>query len=244
MHRRSKLSCLNSCRPGLVVPCCLFAAVLVGSVGCEDQKSRMAMLEQTNMELNDEISELEGRLAAAQQSADGCQRELSSTQGQIGNLQRQLADARNRPAPPPQRIEPQVPAGWQAVPGGAMIAIDDSVLFDPGKASLKGEGDRAISSLVSELNGRYSGKDILVYGHTDNTPIKKSGWKDNYELSAQRSLAVVRKLSSMGVSGARLVACGCGEHRPRVPNSSESNRKRNRRVEIFALDAEVRTASR
>ena len=29
---------------------------------------------------------------------------------------------------------------------------------------------------------------------------------------------------------------GAGEHRPRVPNSGDSNRSMNRRVEIFALD--------
>lgn len=232
----------------LTVSCFFVALLMIGSTGCEEKNSRMTMLEQTNVELNEEIAELESRLAAAQQSADSCQRELSGTRGQIGQLQNQLASERNRPrmqAPAPQpRIEPQVPAGWQAVPGGAMIAIDDSVLFDPGKASLRGDAGKTVSRIVSELNGRYSGKDILVYGHTDDTPIKKSGWKDNYELSAQRALAVVRKLKSQGVSPQRLVACGCGEHRPRVPNSSAGNRKRNRRVEIFALDADVQTARR
>ncbi|RME41480.1 MAG: flagellar motor protein MotB, partial [Planctomycetota bacterium] len=74
------------------------------------------------------------------------------------------------------------------------------------------------------------------FGHTDDTPIRKSGWKDNYELSAQRALAVVRYLGSKGIDFKRLIACACGEHRPRVPNRSAAERARNRRVEIFAVD--------
>jgi len=234
-------------RTRLIVPCSLLALMVAGSTGCEDPKARIAMLEQTNQELTDQITELEGRLSAAQQSSDDCQQQLASSQGRIGNLQSQLASARSRPrvqAPPAQRAEPRVPAGWQAVPGGAMIAIDDSVLFAPGKATVRGDAARTIGQIAHELKGRYANKDILVYGHTDNTPIKKSGWKDNYELSAQRALSVVRKLKSAGVDPRRLVACGCGENRPRVPNSSAKNRKRNRRVEIFALDADVQTARR
>ncbi|HRX87797.1 MAG TPA: OmpA family protein, partial [Phycisphaerae bacterium] len=65
-----------------------------------------------------------------------------------------------------------------------------------------------------------------------------------YELSAERALAVVRWLKERGVSPSRLVACGVGEYRPRVPNTSRDNRAKNRRVEIFALDAEVKTAAR
>ena len=94
------------------------------------------------------------------------------------------------------------------------------------------------------VNSEYPTQDVLVYGHTDNEPIKKSGWKDNYELSAQRALAVVRHLQSRGVSAARLVAAGCGEHRPTAPNTSQQSRAKNRRVEIYVLEAAMQTAGR
>jgi chemotaxis protein MotB len=125
-----------------------------------------------------------------------------------------------------------------------MIAIEGSVLFDSGKVKLKGEGPKVLDAIASTVASRYSDKDIMVFGHTDDAPIKKSGWKDNYELSAQRALAVVRYMAERGISPRQLVACGCGEHRPRVANDSNKSRAQNRRVEIFALDAETRTASR
>ena len=77
---------------------------------------------------------------------------------------------------------------------------------------------RALDPVIRTLNSEYPSQDVLVYGHTDNVPIKKSGWKDNFELSTQRALSVVRQLQTRGVSPTRLVAAGCGEHRPVLPN--------------------------
>ena len=59
---------------------------------------------------------------------------------------------------------------------------------------------------------------------------------DNYQLSTERALAVARHLVSRGVPPGRLIAGGCGEHRPREANTSKTNRAANRRVEIFALE--------
>ena len=94
------------------------------------------------------------------------------------------------------------------------------------------------------VNSEYATHDVLVYGHTDDVPIKKSGWKDNFELSAQRALSVVRYIQGRGVNPTRLVAAGCGEHRPVVANTSSASRTKNRRVEIYALDVAVQTAGR
>ena len=92
---------------------------------------------------------------------------------------------------------------------------------------------------ISTIQGEYSDKDIFVFGHTDNQPIKKSGWHDNWQLSTQRALAVVRYLQTRGVDVSRLAAAGCGEYRPRAANDTASNRAQNRRVSIFVVDANL-----
>ena len=117
-----------------------------------------------------------------------------------------------------------------------MIAIPGSVLFKSGKVTLRRESKNVLSKIASEITGNFAGKDIYVFGHTDTDPIKKSKWKDNRQLSTERSLAVVRYLQTQSVSPKSLVACGCGEHRPMTSNSSSSGRSKNRRVEIFAVD--------
>ncbi len=213
----------------------LFALVMIACaslaiVGCNDQlkakEAHIALIEDTNQQLTEE-------LAAARAEADELARqrdELSSRalafQGQVDDLNARLA------AQPEQAVS----EGWQAVPGGAMIAIEGSVLFPSGKAKLRPAGRSSLEAIGRTITSRYADKDVFVFGHTDDTPIKKSGWTDNYELSAQRALSVVRYLRDHGVPPERLVACGAGEHRPVVGNTSDQNRAKNRRVEIFAVE--------
>ena len=202
--------------------------------GCagKQQKNRIGLLEDTNRNLTAELNRAKGELNAANRARENCDQALLAARQQADDLRDQLANL-----PVPEEAAP----GWTAVPGGAMIAIEGSVLFEPGKNVLRSDARQTLDAIVSTVQGEYADKDILVFGHTDSTPIKKSGWDDNWQLSAERALAVVRHLSSHGVASSRLVACGCGEHRPRSPNDSMSGKARNRRVEIFAIDPQPQT---
>jgi len=212
--------------------------VLLGAVvatGCADpKKKQLATIEEANRNLTDEVNQCRTDLDAAMRDRDNCEQRLASALRDASDLRARLASMPiSQPMPEPREAAP----GWTPVPGGAMIAIQGSVLFAPGKAVLRQEAQRTLDGIVSALQGEYAGKDVYVFGHTDDQPIKKSGWKDNWELSTERSLSVVRYLREHGVTPMRLVASGCGEHRPRGPNTSQSNRTANRRVEIFAIDA-------
>jgi len=77
---------------------------------------------------------------------------------------------------------------------------------------------------------------IGIEGHTDNVPIKHSGWKSNWELATARALSVLHYLENeQGISGERLSAIGYGEYRPVASNETKDGRKQNRRVEIVIL---------
>jgi len=60
----------------------------------------------------------------------------------------------------------------------------------------------------------------------------------NLELSKRRVESVKSKLISLGIKGDRLEAVGYGESRPIVPNDSEENREKNRRVEFHIIKIE------
>ncbi len=204
------------------------ALTLVFSGGCANQsKSRITMLENTNRDLTMRLNELRAEMNGRDQSRSYTEQQLLAAQGEIDALNRQLAAIPETTAPAP---------GWTDTPSGAMIAIDSSVLFAPGKPTLRSSAIRALDGIVSTLQGEYSGKDIIVFGHTDNQPIKKSGWEDNWQLSTERSLAVVRYLQDKGINPSRLAAGGCSEYRPRAANNAASNRSQNRRVAIFVVD--------
>jgi outer membrane protein OmpA-like peptidoglycan-associated protein len=69
---------------------------------------------------------------------------------------------------------------------------------------------------------------IVIEGHTDN----RGGFAVNMRLSQQRAEAVQRWLVHHGVEPARLMSKGYGPTHPIVPNITEQNRARNRRVQF------------
>jgi chemotaxis protein MotB len=118
--------------------------------------------------------------------------------------------------------------------GTITVTLPDTVLFDSGKADLKRSSSAELDQIISTLKSRseYAGKPIDIVGHTDSDPISKSNWKDNWQLSGERAQTVLRYMSSRGIASERLRFVGCGDSKPVVPNSSASNKARNRRVEV------------
>jgi outer membrane protein OmpA-like peptidoglycan-associated protein len=69
---------------------------------------------------------------------------------------------------------------------------------------------------------------VEIQGHTDTSGDRAL----NMRLSQQRAEAVERWLIQHGVEPTRLMAKGYGSTRPIVPNITQQNRARNRRVQF------------
>lgn len=91
--------------------------------------------------------------------------------------------------------------------------------------------DTSNTALDTFLEGRmYS--NFTIIGHTCDL-----GSKDfNQNLSEKRANAVKKYLLKKGITPGQISVKGEGEKKPLLPNSSESNRKKNRRVEIVLVD--------
>ncbi len=83
-------------------------------------------------------------------------------------------------------------------------------------------------SEVAEVMRTYPTMKLEIRGHTDD----QGSDEYNLNLSRQRAETVAGALMEMGIERRRLTVEGFGESRPVVPNSSEENRKRNRRTEF------------
>ena len=74
---------------------------------------------------------------------------------------------------------------------------------------------------------------LQIEGHTDSDPIADNPFfKDNWDLSTERALSVVRFLRSEGIPANRLAAAGYGEFQPIDTQNSEAAKQRNRRIEL------------
>jgi len=117
---------------------------------------------------------------------------------------------------------------------GIVITFVAEVLFDSGKADLKPDGKKMLKKVASVISQEAADNEIGVEGHTDNVPIKLSGWKSNWELSATRATSVLHYLiSDCGLKPNNLSATGYGEYRPVKSNNTKEGRQANRRVEII-----------
>jgi chemotaxis protein MotB len=124
----------------------------------------------------------------------------------------------------------------QMMEKGLVITVVGDLVFDSGKAKIRPEAFPLLSKVAAILKDSMAQFNVGIEGHTDNVPIKSSGWKSNWELSTARALSVLHYLlNDQGISPERLSAIGYGEYRPVASNDNSDGRSQNRRVEIVIL---------
>lgn len=113
-----------------------------------------------------------------------------------------------------------------------IIRINETGSFSSGSAELKAGFEpvmRKISASIQALPGK-----VLVGGHTDDIPIETDYYRSNWELSASRAVTVAHHLlQDSHIDPVRVEVEGHADTHPLAPNDSETNRAKNRRVEII-----------
>jgi len=197
--------------------------------GCTDFKKKYNSL-------NVEHQNLKGLYDNCKSTLEGSATEKQDLAGRLAESQQALEDMKKqmeggKSAGDATGFGGDYDVNVDAKAGTITVTLPEMILFDSGKAALKTSAKGNLDGIVSVLKDKYSGRLIDVVGHTDTDPIKKSSWKDNWELSSQRALSVLRQLNSTGIPDDRIRAIGCGSSRPVAPNSG-SGKAKNRRVEI------------
>jgi outer membrane protein OmpA-like peptidoglycan-associated protein len=119
-----------------------------------------------------------------------------------------------------------------AIGAAIKLSLNAEVLFDLGKANLKADGIAAIKKLAQQLQTMPNAQ-LNIDGFTDDKGTDEA----NFKLSLQRAQAVAAILKEELKSKIGFVykETGKGKANPVVPNNSEENRKKNRRVEILVM---------
>ncbi|MHC4511091.1 MAG: OmpA/MotB family protein [Planctomycetota bacterium] len=206
----------------IVLLICLVSFALLSGCTNWEKKYQALLVEHEN---------LKGQLEYERGEKGQLAQQISQDQQTIEELQRQIEQQRKTPAEASGFGE-GYDVAFDPAAGTITITLPNAILFDSGKAALKSATIRELDHIRSVLRAKYNGKQIDVVGHTDSDPIKKSKWKDNWQLSAERALTVTRYLIQRGSPEDRIRAVGCGESRPIASNASASGKAKNRRVEI------------
>lgn len=114
------------------------------------------------------------------------------------------------------------------------MEIPSDISFDTNRADIKPNFrpilDRFASTLQSNPN-----TNVTIIGHTDSTGNDAI----NNPLSINRAAETRQYLSARGVALNRIQIDGRGSHEPLVSNTTEANRAKNRRVEIFVAEPQT-----
>lgn len=116
---------------------------------------------------------------------------------------------------------------------GLLVTIRDSILFDPGQATVKPEYVPIAKELSTMLESDPA-RNIVITGHTDNVPAGPN-FTSNFQLSVMRATKFLELLieSNDKLDPTRFSAKGNGEYRAIAPNDTAEGRAKNRRVEVL-----------
>jgi chemotaxis protein MotB len=121
---------------------------------------------------------------------------------------------------------------------GLIISLSGDSFFRPASAEIDIEDARELLGKVANLLGNddLSDKVFRIEGHTDAVPTDPNGpYPTNWELSAARSINVLKFLVELGVNETQFQVAGFAETVPLASNDTAEGRAYNRRVDIVVL---------
>lgn len=116
------------------------------------------------------------------------------------------------------------------------INIDDNLLFKDSSYQVGSDADDILAK-IAEVAKSEPSLEVMVEGHTDSRTLKKDSYIiDNWDLSARRSAAIVRRLQDkFNVSSDQLIVAGRSSYDPVAPNDTKENMAKNRRTQIVIM---------
>jgi len=116
-----------------------------------------------------------------------------------------------------------------------IIRFPDESAFTSGSDYL----EPAVVPVLQKVGQLISEYDMftIVGGHTDDQPINTDRFRSNWDLSAARAVSVAHELTWLtDLEEQFMYVVGNADARPLVPNTSQENRIKNRRVEILLIE--------
>ena len=117
---------------------------------------------------------------------------------------------------------------------GVIIGLNSAIFFSSGDDTIDERACPTLAKVASVLN--MLPNSLRLEGHTDSLPINNARFRSNWELSAARSIAMLRMLNERyAVERGRLAIVGYADTYSVGANTSAEGRQKNRRVDIVIV---------
>jgi chemotaxis protein MotB len=117
---------------------------------------------------------------------------------------------------------------------GVIIGLNAAVFFPSGGDSIDESVYPTTAKVAAVINQLPNS--LRLEGHTDSLPINNARFRSNWELSAARSIAMLRLLNERyGVERGRLAIVGYADTLSVDSNDTAAGRGKNRRVDIVIV---------
>jgi chemotaxis protein MotB len=120
-------------------------------------------------------------------------------------------------------------------PRGLVVSLKEAAFFPSGAEQVKPESLGALEKVASVI--KKLPNPVSLEGHTDSVPIHNSRFRNNWELSAARSIAMLELFeSTYGVRRDQMAVAGYADLFPVGDNATDQGRAQNRRVDILIMN--------
>lgn len=190
------------------------------------------LAERDAMNYSNQVKELRDQISRLQTEADNAKMKLANIEGQNKALQEQREREQRL-----SRMQGNVPVLMESLKRfgtvsqnerGVVLILPENYWTGIRNATLAQTGDDNLAGLSQVLANTMDYK-VVIESHTDNNGTPE----ELQTLTQQRSDAIAEKIKSFGVASDRIETKGYGAALPIVPNSTNANRAKNRRVQII-----------
>jgi chemotaxis protein MotB len=166
------------------------------------------------------ITSLESDLSTAKSETAAAKAALSAKEAEVMAVKKQVKDA----------FAVTGNLGLTEKNGAMVVSLESPVTYGSGSTRLNKDARMAIDNLAETMKNNPS-MSLLIEGHTDDKKFV-SGGRDNWDLSVDRAMRVVKRLVKKGVNPSQLTVAGRGDAAPAASNETKEGRSENRRAVV------------
>jgi len=166
-----------------------------------------------------DINGLRKDVDKAKMDADNARKSAADKEAELARIKKEIKDAFG--------LGSDVTVSNQN--GEMVVTLESPVNYASGSSKLNRQARKSIEALAKSMKNNPS-MHLLIEGHADADKYPGGGY-NNWDLSVDRAMNVVKRLIKLGVKPEQLTVAGRGDSAPAAPNDSRANKAKNRRTE-------------